>query len=315
MKRIILIVTIALLPVLSICFVSGWPTYLGQAKTNLVLEVSKNGTLTNLKDDKGKRKFSKPIQEGIYIRYRVGDGYEQLFYAIGDRVSDPKASYSGYQEKLVGAGITTQDGLNVTSGFVHDKSSGTIRAIRTIVNRSNATMYLSEVKSYSDTNLPSLRTVIGAAKKVGPLQAGIGATAVPNIVNDNCWPCLPWPDCDLGTLVMDPTKTTVVCLSCGKAAEGFVHIICTANLDEELVAYKEKGCDYPIIITGIDGSNGRSILGKPCPTVSPTVGISTSMEVMPKAGQDLSEDALKQLLTLPAGAAIVVTTEYKIKKK
>src|SRR5215813_14839188 len=116
MKRIILIATIALLPVLSACFVCRVPIDHGQVKTKLVPAVSKFGTLKNLKDDKGRRLFRKPIQEGFYVRYRIGNGEGQLFYAIGDRVSDPKASYSGFQEKISGAGITTPNGLNVTSG-------------------------------------------------------------------------------------------------------------------------------------------------------------------------------------------------------
>src|SRR5215510_9747679 len=136
MKRIILIITLALLPVLSACLVCRVPIPDGQVKTKLDPVVSQVKTLRNLKDDKGRRLFRKPIQEGVYARFRVGNGEEQLFYAIGDRVSDPKASYSGYQEKISGAGITAPNGLNVTSGFVHNKSDGTISIVRTFVNRS-----------------------------------------------------------------------------------------------------------------------------------------------------------------------------------
>src|SRR5262249_3718907 len=202
MKRIILVAVIALLVVLGAWFVFRRLTDKRPATTNLVPEVSKFGTLTNLKDDNGRRLFSKPIQEGFYVRYRVGDGKGQIFYAIGDRVSDLKAPYSSYQEKISGAGITTQNGLNVTSGFLLDKNKRTLKAIRTIVNLSKekATMYLSEVKNYVDTNLLPLRTRI--------------STAIANMIDDNCWPCQPWPQCNLESAVLDPTKATVVCINC-----------------------------------------------------------------------------------------------------
>jgi hypothetical protein len=327
MKRITLIITIALLLVLGAYFVYRPPISPSQA-ANLVPEVSKFGTLTNLKVDKGKLLFNKPIQEGFYVHYRVGDGKEQTFYAVGDRVSDPKASYSGYQEKMSGAGVTTQDGLNVTSGFIHDESKGTLRTIRTFVNRSKekATIYLSEVKNYNDANLLPLRTIIGAAKKVEPLSAVIGAanralpsrTGIdteiePNISTSNCWPCLPWPDCDLGTLTMDPMKATIICIGCETAVPGLVHVVCLGDLEKELEAYKAQGCDHPIKLIGIDGSNGR--WDKTCPTVSSTEGKSTSKEVVPETRQAPSEEALKQLMTLPAGAAIVIITEHKVKMK
>ena len=93
MKRIILIVTIALLPVLSACFVCRVPIHNGQMPKNLVLDVRKLGTLKNLKDDKGRHLFRKPVQEGFSVRYRVDDnsehGEEQFFYAIGGRISSP----------------------------------------------------------------------------------------------------------------------------------------------------------------------------------------------------------------------------------
>src|SRR5262249_2039028 len=213
MKRIILIIAVALLVVLSAWFVFRRLTDRGvdkgPATTNLVPEVSKFGTLTNLKDDKGRRLFSKPIQEGFYVRFRVGDGKEQIFYAIGDRVSDPKASYSGYQEKISGAGITTQNGLNVTSVFVLDRSKGTLRAIRTIVKPSKdkaekATIFLREVNNYTDMNLLPSSTEIG--------------TATANMVTRDCFPCL--PSCNL-TSVADLMRVTVVC--CDKDAVGIVH--------------------------------------------------------------------------------------------
>jgi len=330
MKRIILIVTIALLLVLSAYFVCKPPIPPSEAAnivpeinkygtlTNLkaekiVPEVSKYGTLTNLIGDKGKRLFNKPIQEGFYIHYRVDGGQEQTFYVIGDRVSDPKASYSGYQEKMSGAGVTTQDGLNVTSGFVYDKSNVTIRTIRTIVNRSKekATMYLSEVKNYNDANLLPLSTIMGAAKKVEPLSVVLGTEIQPNILTSNCWPCLPWPDCDLGTLMTDPTKATIICIGCEAAVPGLVHVVCLSDLEKELEAYKAQGCDHPIKLIGIDGSNGR--WGKACPPVPSTLGNSTSRGVTPETRRASSEEDLRQLLTLPAEAAIVIITEHKVK--
>jgi hypothetical protein len=338
MKQKLLIVAVTLLAGLSAWSLFKWLTY--KCPKPSVPEVSRYGTLTNLKDDKGRRIFSKPIQEGFYLRYREVGGEEQAFYAIGDRVSDPKASYSGYQEKISGAGITTQNELNVTSGFVLDQSTETLSAIRTVVNLSkDKTFYLNEVKNYSDPNLRPLSTVIGGAKKVAPLPTvigvikhalpsltGIDTSPDPNLITDNCWPCQPWPDCDLINLVLDPTKATIVCISCKEDVPGLVHTVCLADLDEELKEYKEKGCDHPIKLTGV--SDSRSAFAQPCPTPSPTVGKSISKEVMPETGQglsaealkqvmpetgrDRSEEALKQLLTLPAGAAIVIITKHKI---
>lgn len=331
MKRIttILITTLALLLVLSAYFVYRPPNPPSEAAnivpevseygtlTNLkaekiVPEVSKYGTLTNLIGDKGKRLFNKPIQEGFYIHYRVHGGQEQTFYVIGDRVSDPKATYSGYQEKMSGAGVTTQDGLNVTSGFVYDKSNVTIRTIRTIVNRSNATMYLSEVKNYNDANLLPLRTIMGTAKKVERLSAAPGVGKIePTILTPDCWPCLPWPDCDLGTLMMDPTKATIICTGCEAAVPGLVHVVCLNDLEKEIEVYKAQGCDHPIKLIGIDGSNGR--WDKACAPVPLTFGNSTSRGVTPETRQASSEEDLRQLLTLPAEAAIVIITEHKVK--
>ena len=338
MRQKLLIVAVTLLAALSAWSVYKWLTY--KCPIPSVPEVSKFGTLTNLQDDKGRRLFSKPIQEGFYVRYRASDRKEEeAFYAIGDRVSDPKAPDSGYQKKISGAGITTQDELNVTSGFVVDKDNLTLRAIRTIVNLSKEkTIYLSEVKNYSDPNLRPLSTVIGMAKQVAPLPTVIGAaknalpslrgvdtSPSPNITNSNCWPCQPWPDCDLLNLVLDPTKVTIVCINCKEDVPGLVHTVCLANLDEELKEYKEQGCDHPIKLTGV--SDSRSVFANSCPTPSPTVGNSISKEVMPETGQGLSaealkqvmpdgrdrpEEALKQLLTLPAGAAIVIITKHKI---
>jgi len=359
MKRMILIVTIALLPVLSACFIGRRTHYNCPETAYLVPEVSEYGTLKNLKDDKGKRLFKKPIQEGFSVRYRVGDSEEYTFYAIGDRISYSSASYSGYRKEISGAGITTRNGLNITSGFVLDKNYGTLRVIRTIVNRSEkkATMYLGEVKNYSDPNLRPLRTIIGVAKKVEPLppleplppvigapekaltlRAEIDAETTPTNSTPNCWPCLPWPDCDLLNLALDPTKATIVCISCKEDVPGLVHTVCLADLEEELAKYKANGCDHPIKLTGI--SDTRAAFDKPCPPLSlavaryisgqstpetgqdlseealkqlsPTVAKYISREVTPETGKGLSEEALKQLLTLRAEAAIVIITEHKI---
>src|SRR5262249_46802475 len=157
-----------------------------------------------------------------------------------------------------------------------DKNKRTLKAIRTIVNLSKekATMYLSEVKNYVDTNLLPLRTRI--------------STAIANMIDDNCWPCQPWPQCNLESAVLDPTKATVVCINCGGDASGLFHVICLADLEVELAAYKAQGCDFPTIITGIDASGGKSVFDESCPTVSPTPDNSTSGEVMPTTGKELS---------------------------
>src|SRR5262245_40866577 len=156
MKRIIMIVSISLLAFLSAWFEAKSETHKGpETFPNLVPEVSEFGTLTNLKDEEGRPLSSKPIQEGFYIRFRVGKGKEQVLHAIGDRVSDPMASYGVIPGTILGAGIVTQNGLNVASGFIFDKNKGTLRVIRAIMNLSKekATMYLSKVKNHADTKL------------------------------------------------------------------------------------------------------------------------------------------------------------------
>src|SRR5262245_46174839 len=124
MKRIILIVTIALLPALSACFVGKLQHCNCPTTTVLDPVVSEYGTLTNLELSygKGKRLFKKPIQEGFLVRYRIDDGEMLVFSAIGNRVSDPEASYSGYRKEISGAGVTSKDGLNVTSAFSFEKN-------------------------------------------------------------------------------------------------------------------------------------------------------------------------------------------------
>lgn len=300
MKRKIVIAAIALLVVLGAWFAFKRQTEKGTATTNPEPEVSRFGTLINLKDDKGRRLFSSSIQEGFYVRYRVNDGKEQIIYAIGDRIVDPKVSYSGYQEKISGAGITTQNGLNVTSGFVVDKSKGTLRAIRTIVNisKEQATIHLSEVKNYFDTKLLALRTETGTAKVV-------------YMIHDDCWPCQTWPDCELGNVLPDPTKATVICINCEKNATGVVHVVCLADLEKELAEYKEEGCEHLITYTGIDASGGNSFYDEDCP--APLAKEKSASGVgTPAADRKLSESDVRRLLTLPAKAAIVLTTEYKI---
>jgi hypothetical protein len=94
-----MIVAIALLVVLNARFDTESQTYKGPATaSNLIPEVSKFGTLTNLKDEKGGSLFIEPIQEGFYVRFRVGKGEDRILYAIGDRVSDPQASCSTCQQ-------------------------------------------------------------------------------------------------------------------------------------------------------------------------------------------------------------------------
>src|SRR4030095_5375375 len=183
-----------------------------------------------------------------------------------------------------------------------------------------------------------LRTVIGAANQALPLYTGIDIENEPSRIDDNCWPCQPWPDCEVINLVLDPTKATIVCISCKEDVPGLVHTVCLADLEEELAEDKANGCDHPIKFTGI--SDSRSVFDKPCPPVSQTVAKYISREVTPETGQGLSEEALKQLspsvvkyiskevtpetgqglsgeplkqlLTLRAGTAIVIITEHKI---
>jgi len=332
MKRITMIVAIALLVVLSARFDTESQTYKSLATIpNLIPEVSKFGTLTNLKDEKGGRLFSKPIQEGFYVRFRVGKGEDRTLYAVGDRVSDPQSSCSTCQ-KISGAGMTTRDGLYITSGFAFDKGKRTLKAIRTIVNLSKdgSTMYLIEVKNYSDTKLPSLRTEIG---KTDNFTAVSGSQALkikasnddsrpsfqkrlfsqkePNITNSNCWPCQPWPMCDLGSVLPDLARATVVCINCGIDGIGMVHDVCLANLEAELIEIRKEGCEHMIMIRGIDARIEKPLFGDPCRDLqlkqeSSSGGGRSGNE------RELSEAAVKRLLTLPVGAAIVLTTEYKV---
>jgi hypothetical protein len=327
-----MIVAIALLVVLNARFDTESQTYKGPSTaSNLIPEVSKFGTLTNLKDDKGGSLFSEPIQEGFYVRFRVGKSENRTVYAIGDRVSDPQASCSACQQ-ISGAGMTTRDGLNITSGFAFDKGKGTLKAIRTIVNRSKegATMYLIEVKNYADTKLPSLRTEIGKTDSFKAVSGGqalkirasndysrssfqnrLFSQKEPNNVNENCWPCLPWPMCDLGSVLSDPVRATVVCINCGMDTIGMVHDVCLANLEAELIEIRKEGCDHMVIAKGIDARIEKPLFGDPCRDLqwkqeSSSGGGRSGNE------QELSEATMKRLLTLPAGAAIVLTTEYKV---
>jgi len=331
--RKIFIIAIPLLLLALGAWIVGGGHNIDPGKTkNPVIEVSKYGTLTNLKDEKGKPLFTTPIQEGYYVRFRVGDGKEHILYAIGDRISYPNVSSSGYQEKLPGAGITTQNGLNVTSGFVFDKQKMTLKVIRTIVNLSkeNATMHLSEVKNYCDAALLALRTEIDAAKKVLPLPtgpdnigtekialslpAGPNATGTPiieGITNSNCWPCQPWPDCDLGTPTLDPLKATVICINCDKAASGVVHVVCLADLESARKKYKEEGCEHQIAYTGIDASGGKALSDVDCSAPQASVK-PLSGEGTPTISIEQAELDMKRLLTLQAGAAIILRTEYKV---
>jgi hypothetical protein len=346
MKRIILIVTIALLPVLSACFAGIRPHC--NCPTTTVLEpvVSDLGTLTNLKleYDKGKRLFKKPIQEGFYVRYRIGNGETKAFYAIGDRVSDPNVSYSGYQEEITGAGITSEDGLNVTSVFFFDRRFGTVSVTRTFVNRlEDKTMYLSEIKNYGDAILRPLSTVVGTpnnvvefppatgeAKQVKSLHTKIDKNVAQKWTR-NCWPCDPSTGCTFTTMAQDPMKATIVCVSCNKDVPSYVHTVCLANLEEELANYKANGCDYSVTFTGI--SDTRAQFESACPKIvepvearytpgaapletgrAPSEGtlgrLLTSRRTEP--GQGPSEEILVNMLTLPPKAAVVVRTVHKI---
>jgi hypothetical protein len=205
MKRIIMIIAIPLLVVLCAWFGAKSQTRKVQETfPNLVPEVSSFGTLINLKDEKGTRLSSKPIQEGFYVRFRVGNGKEQVIDAIGDKISDPKACLFPVYGTIPGAGITTLNGLNVTSGFIFDKNNGTLKVIRTIVNLSkeDATIYLSEVKNHADTKLLSKEKATMYLSEVknhaDTIPAGIVTKyglAEPLNMTGACWPCLPWPDC------------------------------------------------------------------------------------------------------------------------
>jgi hypothetical protein len=321
MKRMILIVAIALLPVLSACFFGRVRIKPGQTPT-LVPEVNKYGALINLKDDKGRRLFKKPIQEGFYVRYRVGCCKEQhVFYAIGNRVSYPKMSYSDYQEKIYGAGVTSKNGLNVTSGFVFDKNKLTIKSIRTVVNLSRETIYLSEVKDYVDTNLLPLRTEIGTTEvaplprrgEVAPLPKGdneairLSSAIDPTLIDENCWPCKTWPECVLDNWVPDPTRATVICLDCDKDAvcTGLVHVVCLADLKNERYEYgEEEICEHQITFIGIDARPEKPLNDVACPSPSPESMLATR--------RGSSEKDVEKVLTLQAGSAIAIITEYKI---
>jgi hypothetical protein len=412
MKRMILIVAIASLPVLSACSVRIRPPCNCPTTTVLEPEVSLSGTLRNLelKYSKGKRLFKKPIQEGFYVRYRIDKGKSLTFYAIGDRISDPKASYSGYRKEISGAGVTSEDGLNVTSAFFFDRNYGTVSVTRIFVNRlKDKTMYLSEIKNYGDANLRPLGTVVGKPKEeVKPLpketgdakhalslrtvQRALSSHTVqdewripqfPPVVHanlwplgmvvgkpskverfspvkgdakqalsshtvpddgrippfppepqkwdDNCWPCEPVPDCNLTTLVLDPTKATIVCISCQKDVPGQVHTVCLEDLDAALASYKAAGCEYSVTFTGIMDS--RSKFESPCkPPPEPILAKYTSGGAPGEPVRAPSEEALGQLLTLrptepgaapteetlrnllelPPKAAVVVITMHKI---
>jgi len=359
MKRIILIITIALLPVLSACFVGKLQHCNCPTTTVLDPVVSEYGTLTNLelKYGKGKRLFKKPIQEGFYVRYRIGNGKSQTFYAIGDRVSDPKASYSGYQEGMSGAGTTSEDGLNVTSAFFFDRNFGTLSVIRTFVNRlEDKTMYLSEIKNYGDAVLRPLGTVVGTPKEVKRFPTETGAPSkverfpkvtgeakqalslpqiidkggAPQIWTDNCWPCDPLPGCNLTTLVRDPTKATIVCVSCKEDVPGYVHTVCLADLDAELARYRANGCKYSVTFTGISDTRSKFdttcppvetlLAGYPSGTAPRETGRTPSEETLgqlltfrpTETSQGPSDETLGKLLTLPPKAAVVVITEHKI---
>ena len=228
--------------------------------------------------------------------------------------------------------MTTRDGLNITSGFAFDKGKGTLKAIRTIVNRSKegATMYLIEVKNYADTKLPSLRTEIG---KTDSFTAVSGAQSLkirasndysrpsfqkrllspqePNLINENCWPCKTWPDCVLDNVLPDPARVTVVCINCGLGAIGMVHDVCLANLEEELIEIRREGCEHMVIAKGIDARIEKPLFGDPC-RYSQRKQESSSGGGRSGNEQELSEATMKRLLTLLMGAAVVLTTEYKV---
>jgi len=351
MKRIILIVTITLLPVLSACFVGKLQHCNCPTTTEFEPVVSEFGTLIDLELEYGKRKspFKKPIQEGFLVRYRIDDGEMRVFSAIGNRVSDPEASYSGYRKEISGAGVTSKDGLNVTSAFSFNKNYGTITLTRVFVNRlEGKTMYLSEVKNYNDAYIQPLHSAIGAKKEMKPLPTVTGEAKqlsslrsaiddvphdVPQIWTDNCWPCL--PDCNLENVLLDPTKATIVCISCNKNIPGYVHTVCLAKLEEELRRYRESGCEYSVTFNGI--SDSRAIFDTPCDTPkSPFPGftpvVASSREAPPETGRGPSEETLgqlsplrstgigkgpseedlKKLLKIPPKTAVVIITEYKI---
>jgi hypothetical protein len=322
MKRMILIVAIALLPVLSACFIGKRPHCNCPTTTALKPVVGKLGTLRNLelKYGKGKRLFKKPIQEGIYVFYRIGNGKPHAFYAIGDKVSDPKVSYSGYQEEISGAGITSEDGLNVTTQISVDGIFGTVSMIRTFVNRlENETMYLSEIKNYGDANILPLGTYAGPPTKVErfPKVTGEAKPAlalntvkdkdqepVPPIQQkwtDNCWPCEPPPgeqppSCQLATLVRDPMMATLVCVSCKKDVPGYVHTVCLADLNTEIERYRKDGCEYWVTFTGIRDT--RSKVDSTCTIVEPQLTRFTSGAAARATGRAPFEGTLGKLLTI-----------------
>jgi len=321
-----MIVAIPLLVVLIASFGAESQTYKGRAKTEYKPDVSMYGTLTGIKDGQG-RPLSGDIQEGFYLVYHDGNGNERTIYAIGKQNSVPNASYSGYHEAISGAGFTTQDGLNVTSGFYFDKSGGKLLAIRTIWNHSNTTMYLSEVRNYFDTEvLRAPHAEIGRPKEVRPLTSGTGSAkkvgASPSGTgrqpnqepvpkgNPNCEPCL--PDCPLATPVLYLSRATVVCTNSENILNGKVHFASSADLEKKLNEYRrEVGCEHLIAYTGIAARTGRSHYPDNSPGTQAKVK-SSSGDGMSAIGQGLSETDVKRLLILPVGAPLVSKIEYRV---
>jgi hypothetical protein len=355
----ILIVAIALLPVLSACIARIRPNC--NCPTTTVLEpvVTAWGTLDNLKLKYGKEKrlFKKPIQEGFYVRYRIDGGEAQTFYAIGNQISDPNAKYSGYLEKITGAGITSEKKLHVTSSFFFDRRFGTLVVTRTFVNSSDkGTMYLSEIRNYGGAILRPLGLVAGKPTEVkevprAPVAPGevkpsptVTGEAKPVFsllpqkdkgedqkLTENCWPCLPLPDCTLdpASLERDPDKATIVCVDCNGDIPVLVHTVCLDKLEDELAEYRRKGCEYSVTFTGVRDARSKDTCDHPLESVlarypseeapgepgrAPSEWTLEGLLALrpTETSQGPSDEKLGKLLTLPPKAAVAIITEYKI---
>lgn len=323
MKRMILIVAIALLPVLSACFGGIRPHC--NCPTTTVLEpvVTAWGTLDNLKLKYGKEKhlFKKPIQEGFYVIYRIDDGEPLTFSAIGNQISDPNAKYSGYLKEITGAGVTAETKLHVTSSFYFDRKFGTLVVTRTFVNSSDKrTMYLSEIRNYGGAILRPLGSVAGTPKVLKQFPPETGASGKlkppppvtgeakpvlfsltekdgsdPQKLTENCWPCQPLPNCNLDTPVRDPEKATIVCVNCDSDIPVYVHTVCLNKLDEELAEYRAKGCKYSVTFTGIKDTRSNLVGCDPNET---TLAGYPSTEAPREPGGDPSGGTLRRLSTL-----------------
>jgi hypothetical protein len=249
--------------------------------------VNKFGALTNLQDAQGKLLFSKSLQEGFTIRYRFDKAAERPFYVLGDSISDPNA-VRNQCTSIGGVGLTTQLGLNVTSGFVFDAGKRTIKVIRTITNQApqKVLVFFSEIKQHIDPQLKLEKLVIGTAR--------------PAFKTDNCLPCQPWPDCWIGETRQAPQRAEIVCLSCTAELPATWHHVCLAEVAEELRRLKAEphGCEPSIVQIGVDARQVRSPIDRICPGE--------------RGERPWTRAELIRMLTQAPNGALVVISEFRI---